>query len=215
LTEFDELLQLCDFRQVVLDLPIKITHSFIDLRQKEKAETIDKINETNEYIKQIKAERKEEHEAYLEAKKDDENAVKLLNEAKKVFATYYKKNDVKMGPIQGSVKGLLLSQGEPAFERSADDAPDATFSKKGKNKLAGKDIVSLFQYIIEGLNDELANEKEAEAKSQGEYQEERATAEKLVSDLEEKVVTLVFDSSSVTTFSSRSDTSFSAVALSS
>jgi peptidoglycan hydrolase CwlO-like protein len=181
----------------------------------ELAALADGITALDKQVAEATEERKEEHEAYQQAKKDDEAAVKLLEEAKKAFTSYYKKNDVKMGPIQGSVKGLLLSQGEPAFERSADDAPDATFSKKGKNKLAGKDIVSLFQYIIEGLNDELANEKEAEAKSQGEYQEERATAEKLVSDLEEKVVTLEESNTSVTTFSSRSDTSFSAVALSS
>merc|ERR1719263_1884537 len=94
-----------------------------------------------------------------------------------------------MGPIQGSVKGLLQKD-EPEFERSADDAPDATFSKKGNNKLEGKGIVSLFDYIIEDLADELANEKKAEAKSQEEYEAEMATAQKLVDDLEEKKVTL-------------------------
>merc|ERR1719386_356933 len=93
-----------------------------------------------------------------------------------------------MGPIQGSVKGLL--QQEPEFERSADDAPDATFSSKKNNKVQGKGIVSLFDYIIEDLADELANEKKAEAKSQAEYEEEMATAQKLYDDLEEKKVTL-------------------------
>merc|ERR1719386_275683 len=89
-----------------------------------------------------------------------------------------------MGPIQGSVKGLL--QQEPEFERSADDAPDATFSSKKNNKVQGKGIVSLFDYIIEDLADELANEKKAEAKSQVEYEEEMATAQKLYDDLEAK-----------------------------
>merc|ERR1719316_1580191 len=93
-----------------------------------------------------------------------------------------------MGPIQGGAKDALVQ--EPEFERSADDAPDATFSKKGSNKLEGKGIVSLFDYIIEDLNDELANEKKAEAKSQEEYEAEMATAQKLVDDLTEKKVTL-------------------------
>ena len=56
--------------------------------------------------------------------------------------------------------------------------------------MAGKGIVSLFDYIIEDLADELANEKKAEAKSQEEYEAEMATAQKLVDDLEEKKVTL-------------------------
>merc|ERR1712139_519050 len=99
----------------------------------------------------ITKERKEENEAYLAAKKDDEDAIALLEKARDVMAKYYKKNGIKMGPIQGSVKGAF-AQDEPEFERSADDAPDATFSSKGNNKVAGKGIVSLFDYIIEDLN---------------------------------------------------------------
>jgi len=159
----------------------------IELRTKEKADTIEKIKETNKYIADIKDERKEEHDAYNEAKADDEAAVKLLEEAKAVFVKFYKEQGIKMGPIQGSVKFL---QEEPVFERSADDAPDATFSNKGNNKGASKGIISLFQYIIEDLNDELTNEKAAEEKSQAEFEKELATAEKLVEDLTEKKVTL-------------------------
>merc|ERR1719335_813415 len=105
------------------------------------------------------------------------------------MADYYKKNGIKMGPIQGNGRGNLLQE-EPVFERSADDAPDATFSNKGNNKNASKNILSLFAYIIEDLYDELSNEKKSEAKSQEEYEAEKATAEKLVEDLEEKIVTL-------------------------
>merc|ERR1719217_1841314 len=159
----------------------------IELRTKEKEETIAKIKETKQYMSDITDERKEENEAYLQAKKDDEDAKDLLEKAKEAFTKFYKEQGVKMGPIQGSVK---LLQEEPAFERSADDAPDATFSKKGNNKVQGKGIVSLFDYIIEDLEDELANEKKAEAKSQEEYEAEMATAQKLVDDLEEKEVTL-------------------------
>merc|ERR1719456_232313 len=161
----------------------------IELRTKEREETIEKIKETKQYMKDITDERKEENEAYLQAKKDDEDAIALLDKAKASFTKYYKESGVKMGEIQGSVKGLLQKD-EPEFERSADDAPDATFGGKGNNKLKGKGIVSLFDYIIEDLHDELANEKKAEAKSQEEYEAEMATAKKLFADLKEKVVTL-------------------------
>jgi len=180
--------------QTVKDLDWKIKNNeakiaklekLIELRTNEKDEANAKIKETNEYIKNIEDERKEEHDAFLEAKKDDEQAISVLNDAKAAFSKYMEKNNIKTGPIQG----LRLVQ-EPEFERSADDAPDATFSGKGNNKGSSKNILSLFQYIIEDLNDEVANGKKAEAKSQAEYEKERATAEKLVSDLEEKVVTL-------------------------
>merc|ERR1712151_883020 len=138
-------------------------------------------------MKDITAERKEENEAYLEAKKDDEDAIGLLEKAREVLSKYYKENDIKMGKIQGSVK---LLQADPEFEISEDQAPDATFSDKGSRKLESKDIVSLMTYIIEDLKDELSNEKKAEAKSQMEYEEEMATAEKLVEDLTDRKVTL-------------------------
>jgi len=161
----------------------------IELRTKEKEAAIQKKEETEQYIKDITAERKEENDAYLAAKKDDEDAIELLEKARDVMAKYYKEAGIEMGPIQGSVKGALLQE-EPVFERSADDAPDATFSNKGNNKNASKNILSLFAYIIEDLYDELSNEKKSEAKSQEEYEAEKATAEKLVEDLEEKIVTL-------------------------
>merc|ERR1719487_1832148 len=160
----------------------------IELRTKEKEETIEKIGETQQYMKDITAERKEENDAYLQAKKDDEDAKALLEKAKEAFSSYMKNNDIKTGPIQGSVNDALLQ--EPEFTRSADDAPDATFGGKGNNKLKSKGILSLFDYIIEDLEDELANEKKAEAKSQEEFEAEMATAQKLLDDLKEKKVTL-------------------------
>merc|ERR1712137_524944 len=152
----------------------------IELRTKEKEETIEKIKETKAYMKDLTDERKEENEAYLKAKKDDEDALDLLKQAKKALSKYYKKNDIDMGKIQGSVK---LLQEDPEFAVSEDQAPDATFSSKGSRKGESKGIVSMMTYIIEDLNDELSNEKKAEAKSQTEYEEEMETAQKLVDDL--------------------------------
>jgi len=159
--------------------------NLIELRRKDKAETIKQIEETQQYIKDITKERKEENEAYKQAKKDDEAAAALLEKAKAFFVDFYKKQGIKMGPLQD----LRLMQ-EPEFARSEDDAPDASFSDKGKNKNASKNILSLFSYIIEDLYDELKNEKKAEAKSQAEFEEELATAEKLEEDLKDKKVSL-------------------------
>merc|ERR1719316_698565 len=159
----------------------------IELRTKEKEETIAKIKETKQYMSDITDERKEENEAYLQAKKDDEDAKDLLEKAKEAFTKFYKEQGVKMGPIQGSVK---LLQEEPAFERSADDAPDASFSKKGSHKLESKNVLSLLSYIIEDLTDEIANGKKDEAKSQAEYEDEMGSAKSLLKDLKAKVVTL-------------------------
>merc|ERR1719161_2667195 len=102
------------------------------------------------------------------------------------MAKYYKEAGIEMGPIQGSVKLIQ----EPVFERSADDAPDATFSNKGNNKNASKNILQLFAYIIEDLHDELSNEKKSEEQSQADFEKERDTAQELVDNLKEKITTL-------------------------
>lgn len=159
----------------------------IELRREEKAATIEKMDETSKYMKDITEERKSENEAYLEAKKEDLDSIELLKKARAAIDKYYKENGIKLGPTQGSVK---LLQEDPAFEISEDQAPDATFSHKGSRKLQSKDVVSLLTYIIEDLQDEVTNEREAEAKAQAEYEEQMATAEKLMKELEAKKVTL-------------------------
>merc|ERR1719163_2171095 len=131
---------------------IEKLQKLIELRTKEKEETQQRIKETNQYVSDLKDERKAENEAFLQAKKDDEGAIALLEEAKEALAKFYKKQGVDMGEIQGSVK---LLQQEPAFERSEDDAPDATFSHKGSRKGQSKNILSLLSYIIEDLHDEI------------------------------------------------------------
>merc|ERR1719163_103239 len=155
---------------------IEKLQKLIELRTKEKEETQQRIKETNQYVSDLKDERKAENEAFLQAKKDDEGAIALLEEAKEALAKFYKKQGVDMGEIQGSVK---LLQDEPAFERSEDDAPDASFSKKGNRKLQSKNILSLLSYIIEDLKDEVTNGRKAERTSQAEFEEEMATAEAL------------------------------------
>merc|ERR1719162_2620033 len=152
--------------------------ALIELRTNEKEDTIQKIKETNQYIADITAERKAENEAYLQAKKDDEDAIALLEKAKAAMAKYYEKN------------GIASLVQEPEFSRSEDAAPDATLSGKDSNKNASKTILSLFAYIIEDLTDELSNAKKDEAQSQADFEEEKATADKLVDDLTAKKTTL-------------------------
>merc|ERR1719401_1499701 len=92
---------------------------------------------------------------------------------------YYKKNNITIGPLQ-------LMQEEPVFNISEDQAPEADFSGKGSRKNQAKDIFSLFAYIMEDVADEIKTEVEIEEKAQAEYEEEMATAKKLMEDLEQK-----------------------------
>jgi len=181
--------KVADLKWKIINNEAKIEklEKLIELRTEEKAETNQRIKETNQYVADMTEQRKKENDAFLQAKKDDEGAIDLLEQAKSAMAEYYKKNEIKIGEIQGSVKFL---QEEPVFERSADDAPDATFSHKGSRKGQSKNILSLLSYIIEDLQDEIAGGKKNEAQSQAEFEEALAAANKLLDDLAARVVTL-------------------------
>jgi len=171
-----------DIAKTVADLDWKIKNneakvdkleSLIQLRTKERQETIDQLNDTNDYIKKITKDRKQENEDFLKAKSDDEAAIVLINKAKDVLSAYSKKNDIK-----------LLQ--DPAFDVSEDQAPDSTFSSKGARGGQSRNIVALMDYIIEDLQDEVSNAQKDEAKGQTDYDGEMDTANTLVKDLTSK-----------------------------
>jgi len=165
---------------------IEKLEALIEKLGEEKDDTLEAIEEVKEDIKAMKKTRKEENEEFLQAKKDDQDAIKLLVEARKFLKDYYEKNKIPLGKVQG---GSLVQQG-PEFEVPEDQAPEADFSGKGSRKNQAKGIVSIMTMIIEDLNDEIKNGMTAEEKAQLAFEKQLAAAEKLQEDLEKKVVTL-------------------------
>lgn len=145
---------------------------------------VKEIEATKEQIKQMEDERKDEHEEFQNAKSDDEKAIELLEKTKEVLSSYYEKNKIDIGPVQGSSK--LLQQQGPEFEISKDQAPDATFSDKGSRKNQGKGIISIITMIIEDLEAEIKNGIKDEVSAQAEFEKNVDAAKKLIADLEEK-----------------------------
>jgi len=173
------------------DAKIDKLTKLIELRTAQKEKTIEEIAEVDAHMKEITAVRKDENDAFLTAKKDDQDAIDLLIAARDALTAYYKKHGIDMGPVQGSVKGLALAQDEPEFDVSADQAPDAVFSHKGKRKNESKDIVSILTMIIEDLNDEIKNGMKAEEAAQLEYEAQMKAAEKLRAELDAKRISLI------------------------
>jgi len=161
----------------------------IQLRTEQLAKTVEQINEVEAHMKAITKERNTENAAFLKAKEEDQQAIDLLMAARDAMAKFYKKNDIAMGPIQGSVKGVFAQQ-EPEFSVSADQAPDAVFSGKGERKGESKDIVSILTYIIEDLNDEIKNGMKGEEEAQVDFEAQMAAATQLHDDLLAKKVAL-------------------------
>ena len=139
-----------------------------------------------EDIKAMKKTRKEENDEFLQAKRDDQDAIKLLVEARKFLKDYYEKNKIPLGKAQGE---SFVQQG-PEFEVPEDQAPDVDFSGKGSRKNEAKGIVSIMTMIIEDLNDEIKNAMTAEETAQMAFEKQIAAAEALQEELEKKVVSL-------------------------
>merc|ERR1712151_1154437 len=99
----------------------------IAMHTEEKLKTIEEIESVTAQMEAMTKQRNQENEAFLAAKKDDQDAIALLEAARDALSKYYKKNKIEMGPIQGSVKGALVQK---PFDVSEDQAPDATFSHK-------------------------------------------------------------------------------------
>merc|ERR1719235_180527 len=147
-----------------------------------KAETVSQIQQTNEDIASMEESRIAEHNAFQSAKSDDEQASQLLAAAIEAMSAFYKNNGIDTGAIQGGANALLQS-GEPVFERSEDQAPDASFSSAGKSGGESKGIISLMTMIKEDLDDEVSNGVKNEKKAQKEFEAQLGTAKKLVEDL--------------------------------
>merc|ERR1719161_1769202 len=163
------------------DLIAKLTETLED--------TVKEIDATKEQMAKMTEERTDENDAFKAAKKDDEDAIALLEQAIEALSSYYKKNKIEMGPVQGSVKLLQ----EPEFEVSKWQGPDATFSDGGKRKNESKGIISILTMLKEDLEDEIKNGIKDEATAQMEYEKQMEAAKKLLETLAEKKVNLESD----------------------
>jgi len=164
----------------------------IDKRNEEREKTIQDIKDVRQYMADITAQRKAENADFLQAKKDDTDAINLLVNARDVLAEYYNNANITMGPIQAGVKdlsGTALVQ-QPDFEISADQAPDADFSGKGHRSKEAKGIVSIMTMIIEDVNEEIMNAMRDEESAQLAFEKQMAAAKKLEADLLQKKIDL-------------------------
>jgi len=154
----------------------------IDELTKNIEDTVKEITATKDQIKKMEDERVEEHDEFKHAKADDEDATKLLSQAIEALSKYYKNSKVEMDLLQ-----------QPKFEVSQWDAPDATFSDKGKRKNESKGIIQILTMLKEDLLDEIKNGVEDEVAAQAEFEKQVNSAKALIKDLEEKKVNLEFD----------------------
>jgi len=148
----------------------------------EKTETQDEKTAVEDLMTKLTADRTAEHGDFEQTVQDDKDAIQLLGQAKDALAEFSTNNN--LGFIQNSAKG------EPAFERSADDAPDAALSDKGSNAGASKNILTLMTMIVNNLNNEIKTANTVEKNAQLEYEKQYAASKTLKGKLGDKILSL-------------------------
>mmetsp|Transcript_41784 Transcript_41784/g.95873 ORF Transcript_41784/g.95873 Transcript_41784/m.95873 type:complete len:714 (+) Transcript_41784:99-2240(+) len=153
--------------------------------KKDLVETEEAIVQTLKDIDEMLKQRTEENQAYLADKEDDMKAVGLLEQAKGYFSDYYKEH----GYMSLAQKQPVFNA-EPAFNISADEAPEVVFSHAGHRKDEASGIVKLFDVVLSDLREEMATSMKLEAEAQVAYEKANATATELLNSLEAKKVNL-------------------------
>lgn len=175
-----------DVAKTVADLKWKIERNIAKIdkledaiakAEKELSATIKAIKEVEEQLEEMKKIRDEEKDAFEAAKKDDEDAIDLLRQAKTALQAYYKKHQIN--------DAIALHIEEPKFDRG-DAPPDATFSDKGKRAIQSKSITELLDNIVAGLQDEIEVQTKIEAEAVAYYEKAKKAAEEVKAELEEK-----------------------------
>jgi hypothetical protein len=138
------------------------------------SKTIEEITNTNEEIKQMEDERIAEHEAFLQAKSDDEGAVVLLGKAIESLSSFYRNNPPSAAFLQ-----------EPKFG-DEDTAPDGEFTDKNKSSGENKGIVSILEMLKEDLEAEISNGVKNEKEAHGDFETALGKAKHVLKSLLEK-----------------------------
>merc|ERR1719191_1430901 len=153
------------------------------------------IKATKKDMAELLKMRNEEVAEFRQALKDDSDSVALLKKAIVALSKYYKNNKIAMPE--------LLQKRSPEYAEDADKPPDATFASSDSRKSETGGILAILEMLVEDLEKEMAegraDDADAEAKydkQNGALQEsldaqnaEKASTEKELGDLEEKIAT--------------------------
>jgi peptidoglycan hydrolase CwlO-like protein len=124
--------------------------------------------------------RNSENEDFKAALKDDTDAVALLASAIDAMTSFSKNNKL----------GLLAKKEDPEYAVDPDKAPETFSEPYGGRSSEGGGITSILGYIKEDLENEIGVSKKAEAEAQKEFEEQRAAATEVLTDLKAKKTSL-------------------------
>jgi len=143
----------------------------ISTLQDEKAAAIAEIQETNETLVAALKLRTEQNTLFHQEQKDDEEAIKVLEDTRAALAEYYEKE----GEVAESL--VQVDPKELSDERKKLQGEEPKSTPSGDQEMAATGTLAVIDRIIENLHKEVEEDKKDEASTQLEYEEQKALLE--------------------------------------
>merc|ERR1719440_1595613 len=143
-------------------------------------------------MKELLKLRNKESEEFVQALKDDADAVALLKKAIVALSEFYKRNKIPLP---------ALVQKAPEYAKDADKAPETSFSGADSRKSETGGIIAILEMLVEDTEKEMKEGRADDADAQEKYlkqngalqksldsqEETKTSTESELADLEEKI----------------------------
>jgi len=146
--------------------------------KKDNTAQIDKLTESIKTTKQEMEDRltlrNDEHKTFVEAIKEDADALNLLKMASAALSAFYKKNKIPLD--------LAQTQEEPEYQVDKDAAPETTWddANYGGKSEKNKNILTILTYLIKDTKLEMEKARKDDAAAQADYEDDLAASNKML-----------------------------------
>jgi len=151
--------------------------------QVEMDKTATEIEETQAAMAAALADRNEEHDAYIKARKLDEEAVALLSKALVQLGAFYANNSKEAPPTGAFIQ-------DPSYSEDQDAPPPAPAADYGGRKSESSGVLAILEMIKEDVRKEMVEHKKAEETAVAEFGELRSANTKTERALKNKHISL-------------------------
>lgn len=172
-----------------LEHMIKKTDAMLKRLGNTKTETQGEISKLEADIKGTKGQmaellgfRNKENKQFVQALKDDTNAVALIRQAVTALSKFYENNKIAIG----------LTQKAPEYKKDADKAPESSSfsSDYGGRKSESQGILAILSMLAEDLEKEISEGRADDADAQSKYEDQNGALQNVLDAQDETKVTL-------------------------
>jgi len=162
----------------------------LDRMSNTKKDNLAQIDKLTESIKTTKQEmedrltlRNDEHKTFVDATKEDADALNLLKMASDALSAFYKKNKIPLDLVQTH---------EPEYQVDKDAAPETTWddANYGGKSEKNKNILTILSYLIKDTKLEMEKARKDDAAAEADYEEDLAASNKVLKSQKESKAAL-------------------------